>query len=143
MDNFLRYVESGHYDQTIVHQVYKGQGVVGGGYGSNYVERDTRTPVRNEAENGLKNLRGTISMVRYPDVIDSATCQFFLNVSDNPALDHKSRTSPEEYGYCVFGEVIEGMDVVDHINQVDVKDTADLDQTPANPVIIKSIRRTR
>ncbi len=141
-DNFLNYVDSGHYDQTIVHQVYEGQGIVAGGFGTNYIEKPARTPIRNEAHNGLKNLRGTISMVRYPDAIDSATCQFFINVSDNPALDHQART-PEGYGYCVFGEVIEGMDVVDRINAVEVQDTAELERTPVTPIVIKSIRRIR
>lgn len=141
-DNFLNYVDTGFYDQTIVHQIYQGQGMVAGGYSVNYAEKRSRTPIRNEAHNGLKNLRGTISMVRYPDVIDSATCQFFINVSDNPALDYKART-PEGYGYCVFGEVIEGMDVVDRINATKVKDIAELERTPVNPIIIKSIRRTQ
>ena len=87
VDNFLSYVGAGQYDQTIVHQVYKGQGFLAGGYGTNLVEKPGRTPVRNEAHNGLKNRRGTIAMVRLPDAIDSATCQFFINVADNPALD--------------------------------------------------------
>ena len=142
VDNFLCYVESGHYDQTIVHQVYRDQGIIAGGYGVNRAEKRSRTPIRNEAHNGLRNRRGTISMVRFPDAIDSATCQFFVNVSDNPALDHKART-PEGYGYCVFGEVVDGMDVVDRINDAPLQDAADFERTPVNPIVIESIRRVQ
>jgi cyclophilin family peptidyl-prolyl cis-trans isomerase len=142
VDNFLSYVSARHYDQTIIHQVYKGQGFLAGGYGANLVERPGRTPVRNEAHNGLKNRRGTISMVRLPDAIDSATCQFFINVADNPSLDFKDRT-PAAYGYCVFGEVTEGLDVVDKIGSAEVHDTAELERTPVPAIVVKSIRRTR
>jgi cyclophilin family peptidyl-prolyl cis-trans isomerase len=139
VDNFLSYVRAAHYDQTVVHQVYKGQGIVAGGYGVDLREKPARTPIRNEAQNGLKNRRGTIAMVRQPDQIDSATCQFFINVTDNPALDYKDRT-PAGYGYCVFGEVTEGMDVVDKINETPVKNAPNFDQTPVQPVVIASIR---
>ena len=142
VDNFLSYVSAAHYDQTIVHQVYRGQGVLAGGYGTNMIERPARTPVRNEAHNGIKNRRGTVSMVRLPDAIDSATCQFFFNVADNPALDHRDRT-PEGYGYCVFGEVTEGLDVVDKMAATEVRDTPDFERTPAQLIVLKSIRRTK
>ncbi len=142
IDNFLSYVGARHYDQTIVHQVYKGQGLLAGGYGTNLVEKPGRTPVRNEAHNGVKNRRGTISMVRQPDAIDSATCQFFINVADNPALDYRDRT-PEGYGYCVFGEVVEGLDVVDSIADTQVRDTTDIECTPTPAIVVKSIRRIR
>jgi peptidyl-prolyl cis-trans isomerase A (cyclophilin A) len=142
VDNFLNYVEARHYDRTIVHQVYKGQCFLAGGYGINLVERPGRTPVRNEADNGLKNGRGTISMARLPDAVDSATCQFFINVADNPSLDFKDRTL-EGYGYCVFGNVIEGLDVIDKIGNVEVTDTKQFERTPVQPIEVKSIRRTR
>ena len=143
VDNFLNsYVGDRFYDQTIVHQVYKGQGILAGGYGTNLVEKPARTPIRNEALNGLKNHRGAIAMVRQPDAIDSATSQFFINVADNPALDYKDRT-PAGYGYCVFGEVTEGMDVVDKINNVPVHDEGGLDRTPVQRVVVKSIRWIR
>ncbi|MBU4272527.1 MAG: peptidylprolyl isomerase [Planctomycetes bacterium] len=142
VDNFLDYVDASHFDQTIIHQIYKGQGFVAGGYGTNLIEKPARTPIRNEAHNGLKNRRGSISMVRFPDAIDSATCQFFINVSDNPALDHKDRT-PEGYGYSVFGEVVEGMEIVDQINDTPVQDTSDFERTPVKPIVINSIRRIR
>jgi cyclophilin family peptidyl-prolyl cis-trans isomerase len=140
--NFLSYVNTGYYDQTIVHQVYKGQGFLAGGYGANMIEKHSKTPIRNEAHNGVKNRRGTVAMVRQPDAIDSATCQFFVNVADNPALDYRNRT-PEGYGYCVFGEVTEGMDVIDSIGNTSVHDTTDLERTPAPPIIIKAARQTR
>jgi len=142
VDNFLSYVESRHYDQTIFHQVFKGQGILGGGYAAdaNQAEKPTRTPVRNEARLGRKNLRGTIAMVRSIDSPDSATCQFLLNVADNEILDHRD-DSPEGYGYCVFGEVIVGMEVVDKIAEAPVNDTSRFERTPVQTVLIRSIRR--
>ena len=142
VDNFLSYVRTSHYDQTIVHQIYKGQGFLAGGYGMNLTEKKPHTPIRNEARNGQKNRRGTIAMVRLPDAIDSATCQFFINVADNPALDYRDPT-PAGYGYCVFGEVVEGQDVVDKIGDAKVHDTKDFERTPEPPIVVKSIRQVR
>ncbi len=143
VDNFLYYVENAHYDGTIFHQVLKGYVVMGGQYLANLSERRCRTAVHNEARKcGLMNVRGAIAMVRKPDVIDSATCQFFINVADNPNLDYKGE-SPEEYGYCPFGKVIEGQDIVDRIADVPVKDEGDLERLPVQTVGIKSIRRVR
>lgn len=142
VDNFLAYIKANQYEQTIVHQVYKGQGFLAGGYGLDLVERRVRTPIFNEARNGSKNLRGTIGMVRSPDVTDSATCQFFINLVDNPVLDHRDNT-PEGYGYCVFGEVVDGMDTVNAIGNVQVHDTPEFDQTPVQAVVVKSIRWLR
>lgn len=146
VDNFLSYVGTSvgasFYSQTIIHQVYKGQGILGGGYDTNMVAKLARTPIRNEARNGVKNLRGTIAMIRLPNSIDSATSQFFINVADNPDLDYTAPT-PEGYGYCVFGKVTDGMDVVDKINNVPLRDTTTLERTPAEPVVVKSIRRIR
>ncbi len=142
VSNFLAYVDAGHYDQTIIHQIYKGQGFLAGGFGANLAEKPSRTPVRNEADNGLKNRRGTISMVRQPDAIDGATCQFLVNVADNQALDHKDRT-PEGYGYCVFGEVTEGLDVVDNIANTQVHDTPAFERTPVQAIVVSSVRRIR
>jgi peptidyl-prolyl cis-trans isomerase A (cyclophilin A) len=141
--NFLSYVRESFYSQTIVHQVYKGQGILAGGYDVGRKENPVRTPIRNEAENGLKNRRGTIAMVRQPNAIDSATTQFMINVADNSALDFKksSTDDPQAYGYCVFGEVIEGMDVVDKINESPVEDIGDFERTPSPLIIINSIRK--
>ena len=142
VDNFLSYVGSSFYDKTIIHQVFKGQAILAGGYDTNMVAKPTHTPIRNEAANGLKNLRGTIAMSRWPDSVNSATSQFFINVADNPSLDYKDRTD-QGYGYCVFGKVTKGMEVVDAINAVELRDTTTLDRTPAEPIIVMSIRRVR
>jgi len=114
--NFLQYVEDGHYNGTIFHRVIKGFMVQGGGFTEDFQQKPTKAPIKNEADNGLKNKRGTLAMAR-TQVIDSATSQFFINVVDNHFLDHKAK-SPSGYGYCVFGEVVEGMDVVDQIRDV-------------------------
>ena len=140
VSNFLSYIMASHYDKTIVHQVYKGQGILAGGYGENMVERAYRTSIYNEARNGLKNRRGTIAMVRQPGSIHSATSQFFINVADNPSLDFRDNT-PEGYGYCVFGEVIEGMDVVDKINASPLHDVPKFERTPVQPIMVKTIQR--
>ncbi len=117
VENFRNYVASGHYEQTIFHEVIKAPMIViGGGYTVDLKEKPSLTPIRNEADNGLKNRRGTIGMVRRANDIDSATCQFFFNIADNDVLNYKAPT-PEGYGYCVFGEVTSGMDVLDRIAQ--------------------------
>ena len=113
VDNFLAYVKSGFYDGTIFHRVIPGFMVQGGGFTADMKQKPTQPPIRNEAANGLKNLRGTVAMARTGQV-DSATAQFFINLVDNGFLDHRDST-PGGFGYCVFGHVIEGMDVVDAI----------------------------
>ncbi|MGB0722803.1 MAG: peptidylprolyl isomerase [Gammaproteobacteria bacterium] len=113
VENFLAYVRSGHYDGTIFHRVISGFMVQGGGYDADYAKRDTKTPVLNEADNGLKNDRGTIAMARTSDP-HSATAQFFINHRDNDFLNFRSKTA-RGWGYAVFGKVTEGMDVVDEI----------------------------
>jgi peptidyl-prolyl cis-trans isomerase B (cyclophilin B) len=145
VDNFLRYVAAKHYDGTIFHQVQKSypKVVLGGAFTTDLKERPTRIPpVRNEADNGAKNRRGTIAMARQPDVIDSATAMFFINLSDNDILDYKDRT-PEHYGYCVFGEVTEGLDVVEGIAQAPLRETQGGQSTPIDVIAIKSIQRLR
>jgi cyclophilin family peptidyl-prolyl cis-trans isomerase len=153
VDNFLRYVESGHYDQTIFHQVLKDYVIMGGAYTENLVEKKAHPAISNEAQrSGLKNSAGTIAMVRKPDAPHSATCQFFINVADNPNLDYKGQ-NPEEFGYCSFGKVTSGMDVVRKIAEVDVTDKtvdvpgkadkAEFERTPKQTVAIQSLRRLR
>jgi peptidyl-prolyl cis-trans isomerase B (cyclophilin B) len=144
-DEFLYYVRKKHYDGTIFHQVIKDQvaAIVGGQYARDLTARPGRTPIRNEAAKcGLHNDRGTIAMMRDPRVRDSATCQFFINVNDNHVLDHKG-SKDEEFGYCPFGKVLSGMDVVQKIAQGDVKDTVkdgrSFEQLPVDPVIIKQV----
>jgi len=142
VDNFLGYVARGHYDGTIFDQVFAGQGVIGGLYTPELEAKETQVPIRNEADNGLKNTRGSIAMVRAADAIDSATAHFFINVADNPSLDHSDRTAAG-FGYCVFGEVVEGMDVVDEISRQEVRDSADFQALPVETVLIESARRLR
>jgi len=113
VENFLGYVDAGHYDGTIFHRVIQGFMIQGGGFTPEFEQKKTRRPVKNEADNGLKNQRGTIAMARTMDP-QSATAQFFINVADNDFLNFTSPT-PRGYGYTVFGEVVEGMDVVDRI----------------------------
>jgi cyclophilin family peptidyl-prolyl cis-trans isomerase len=143
--NFLEYADAGLYDQTIIHQVYKDQAILAGGYTANLGEIRPKRQVRNEADNGLKNKRKSIGMLRQPDVIDSATSQFYINLVDNPALDNRTRDlkDPQGYGYCVFGEVVDGMDVVDKIANTQVQDTDKFDRTPIQAVVIKSVRRVK
>jgi peptidyl-prolyl cis-trans isomerase B (cyclophilin B) len=114
--NFLSYVEDGFYDGTIFHRVIGHFMIQGGGFDESFVQKDTKDPVQNEADNGLSNSRGTLAMARTSDP-HSATAQFFINVVDNGFLDFKGKTS-SGWGYAVFGEVVEGMDVVDKIREV-------------------------
>ena len=115
-DNFLAYAREGFYDGTIFHRVIDGFMIQGGGFTAEFQQKPTRAPIPNEADNGLKNLRGTIAMARTADP-QSATAQFFINVKDNPALDYRAST-PQGWGYAVFGKVIDGMDTVDKIRKV-------------------------
>jgi peptidyl-prolyl cis-trans isomerase B (cyclophilin B) len=145
VSNFLRYVSNKYYDGTIIHQVQKDfpKVVLGGTYTPDLKEKaGVGSYVRNEADKGVKNRRGTIAMARQPDVIDSATSMFFINLADNDVLDYKDRT-PEKYGYCVFGEVTDGLNVVDSIGQVAVKDLPQVEHTPVETIAIKSVRRLR
>ena len=153
VDNFLRYVESGHYDKTIFHQVLKDYVIMGGAYTESLAEKKAHPPISNEAQRStLKNSAGTIAMVRKPDAPHSATCQFFINVADNPNLDFKGQ-NPEEFGYCTFGKVTSGMDVVRKIAEVDVADKtvdvpgkadkAEFERLPKQTVAIQSLRRLR
>ncbi|MBI2531922.1 MAG: peptidylprolyl isomerase [Deltaproteobacteria bacterium] len=112
--NFLDYISEGHFDGMIFHRVIPGFMIQGGGFDPKMSQKKTRAPIKNEAANGLKNVTGSIAMARTSDV-DSASAQFFINVKDNDFLNHKS-PSPDGFGYAVFGQVVEGMDVVDKIN---------------------------
>lgn len=129
VENFVTYVEEGHYDGTIFHRVIKNFMIQGGGFDASMNRKPTRAAIKNEAKNGLKNKRGSVAMARTASV-DSATSQFFINVKDNTFLDHGVR----DYGYAVFGEVVKGMDVVDKIAETRV---GRRDQ-PAEDIIINS-----
>lgn len=133
-DNFRQYVRDGFYNGLIFHRVIPGFVVQGGGLEPGMRERPNRTAIKNEATNGLKNLRGTLSMAR-TGVIDSATSQFFINVQDNPNLDHRG-TSPNTFGYAVFGKVTAGMEVVDKIVSVPTTSVGFHQDVPATDVVI-------
>lgn len=135
-ENFLKYVKKKHYDGTTFHRVIPTFMIQGGGHLPDMKEKDTGTPIKNEATNGLSNMRGTIAMARTNEV-DSATAQFFINVVDNQRLDHVNQ---ERYGYAVFGEVVEGMDVVDKIKDVATGNKGEYQNVPTTPVMIKSVR---
>ena len=135
VDNFLQYVKDGYYDGTIFHRVIPGFMIQGGGFTEDMRQKATRDPIKNEADNGLKNERGTLSMAR-TNVVDSATSQFFINVSNNEFLDHGSR----DFGYAVFARVVDGMDVVDKIAAVQTADRGMHQNVPVEPVVIDSVR---
>jgi peptidyl-prolyl cis-trans isomerase B (cyclophilin B) len=137
--NFLQYVKDQHYDGTVFHRVIPGFMVQGGGFGPDFSERKVRKPVRNEASNGLRNEPGTIAMARTPDP-HSATAQFFINVADNEFLNFRFPTQ-EGYGYCVFGKVVNGMDVVNRIVKVQTgPGPAPHANVPVKPIIIESAK---
>lgn len=137
--NFLSYVEDGHYNGTIFHRVIDGFMIQGGGFDANMRQKPTKAPVKNEAANGLANKRGTLAMARTM-VVDSATSQFFINVKDNAFLDFQAPT-PQGFGYCVFGEVVEGMDVVDRIKSVRTGVKAGMSDVPLETVEILSVSK--
>jgi peptidyl-prolyl cis-trans isomerase B (cyclophilin B) len=134
VENFVAYVNAGHYDGTLFHRVMPGFVVQGGGYEKGLKERPTRPPVPNEANNGLSNVRGTIAMARTSDP-HSATAQFFINLQDNTRLDHRSET-PQGWGYCVFGRVVEGMDVMDSIAEVPTAPKGGHGNVPVEDVVL-------
>ena len=135
-ENFLKYVDDGHFDGTIFHRIVPGFVIQGGGLTPDFEAKKTRAPIANEATNGLKNARGTLSMARTSEV-NSATSQFFVNLSDNAFLDH----SKGQYGYAVFGRVTEGLDVVDGIAAVRTGTRKQYQDAPLEDVTIVSARR--
>ena len=143
VDNFLaNYVDRGSYDNTIVHYVEPGSMVLMGGFDDKGEPIETRTPIFNEADNGLKNTKGTIAMTRMPDYVHSATSQFFINVGDNPDFDYVESEEDDINGYCVFGEVVEGMDVVQKIAEAALTGEDDsFPSSPAEAVIVKTVDR--
>ena len=139
--NFLQYVDDEFYDGTIFHRVISNFMIQGGGFTTGMSQKPTREPVENEADNGLKNSLGSIAMARTSDP-HSATAQFFINATDrNDFLNHSSK-SPNGWGYCVFGKVIDGLDVVDKIRGVKTGSRGMHQDVPAEPVVIVSARRT-
>lgn len=141
VENFLKYVDAGHYNGTIFHRVIPGFMIQGGGFTPHMTQKTTQAPIRNEAANGLKNKRGTLAMAR-TSVVDSATSQFFINLVDNTFLDHTAAT-PGGFGYCVFAEVVEGMEVVDQIAKVPTGNSGMHQNVPREAVVINSIERVK
>ncbi|MCL2122718.1 MAG: peptidylprolyl isomerase [Desulfovibrionaceae bacterium] len=139
VENFLAYVDSGFYDNTLFHRVIKDFMIQGGGYGPRMDEKPTRDPVANEADNGLKNARGAVAMARTSDP-HSASAQFFINLKDNDFLDHTEKDA-RGWGYCVFGRVSEGMETVDAIAKVKTCSRGAHDDVPADMVLIASAGR--
>ncbi len=136
-ENFLQYVDAGHFDGTVFHRVIPGFVIQGGGLTEDMSQKKTRAPIENEATNGLRNLRGTLSMARTND-INSATSQFFVNLADNAFLDHQGSRN---YGYAVFGKVVEGMEVIDAIAKVKTGRRRGHDDVPIVAVVVRSARR--
>jgi peptidyl-prolyl cis-trans isomerase B (cyclophilin B) len=136
VENFLQYVRDGFYDGTIFHRVIDGFMIQGGGFDASMRQKATRAPVRNEANNGLTNSTGTIAMARTNDP-HSATAQFFININDNTFLDHQNQT-PSGWGYCVFGRVTDGMDVVNAIKDVKTTSHGPHRDVPAETIVIET-----
>jgi len=135
VENLLRYVDEEFFDGTTFHRVLADFMIQGGGFAADGKQKDTHEPIKNEAENGLTNDRGTLAMARTSE-IDSATAQFFINTADNQFLNHGAR----DFGYAVFGKVIEGLDVVDKIERAPLAGASGQGR-PKDPVVIQSIRR--
>ena len=133
--NFEQYVRDGHFDNTLFHRVINDFMIQGGGFDLDFEQKPTREPIENEADNGLKNRKGTVAMARTQDP-HSATAQFFINVADNDFLDHRGKNL-QGWGYCGFGEVVEGMDVVESIKSVSTTRRGMHADVPADDVIIQ------
>jgi len=135
--NFLTYVRDGYYDGTIFHRVIGNFMIQGGGFTAEFEKKKTRDPIQNEADNGLKNLKGSISMARTGQP-HSATAQFFINVQDNPALDYRA-SQGQGWGYAVFGKVTSGMEVVEQIKQAATTRRGSYSDVPVETILIKSV----
>ncbi len=135
VENFLNYVKAGHYDNTVFHRVIDGFMIQGGGFEPGMTQKPTEAPITNEAKNGLKNVKGSVSMARTNDP-HSATTQFFINVNDNDFLNHSSPT-PQGWGYAVFGKVVDGLDVIDKIKAVKTGSKGFHQDVPVDDVIIE------
>jgi len=136
--NFLNYIEIGYYNGLIFHRVIDDFIIQSGGYDANFMIKDTMSPIRNEATNGLENNKGTITMARMADP-HSADSQFFINLGNNTTLNHRARTF-SDYGYTVFGKIISGMDIADAIGDVETTEVDGYEDVPVDPVIINKVK---
>lgn len=142
VENFLSYVDDGHYNGTIFHRAIPGMLIQGGGFTLDLQHKPTRAAIASESNNGLPNLRGTLAAARAPDNADSATAQFFINTVDNPDLDYRSDESDYTRGYTVFGRVLQGLDVVDRIASVKTGAQGPFNaDVPETPIIISRVER--
>jgi len=135
-ENFLGYVNDGFYDNTLIHRVIDNFIIQGGGFEPGMIQKTTRPPIKNEAERGIRNERGTIAMARLADDPDSATSQFFINTRDNDVLNHGGRLQP---GYCAFGRVLDGMEVVERIEGVVTQTVGDHQYVPLQEIIVNQV----
>jgi peptidyl-prolyl cis-trans isomerase B (cyclophilin B) len=136
-ENFLQYVKDRFYDNTLIHRVIDNFIIQGGGFEPGMIQKTTRPPIRNEAEQGLRNERGTIAMARIPDDVDSATSQFFINTRDNDILNHAGKYQP---GYCAFGRVLDGMEVVERIEGVVTHTVGDHQNVPMQEIVVQQVK---
>ncbi len=136
-ENFLNYARDGFYQQTIFHRVIPNFMIQGGGFTAEMGQKKTRAEIKNEADNGLKNSRGSLAMAR-TQVVDSASSQFFINLADNDFLNHQGKT-PTGYGYAVFGQVIDGMDIVDEIAKVNTGNNGHHQDVPTEAIVIMNV----
>jgi peptidyl-prolyl cis-trans isomerase B (cyclophilin B) len=144
VENFLStYASRGFYEETIFHHVEPASMLIGGGYTAELEPKPVRTPIYNESRNGLTNRPGTVAMIRDPDLPHSATSQFFINLAENADLDFKASDNEDVLGYCVFGEVVEGMDVVQRIAQLPTTAQGEFEKIPSPIVAIRSVERLR
>lgn len=142
VSNFLNYVNRGHYNGTIVHEVHKNYIALLGGFSPDLKERLGDFPIRNEAANGLSNKRYSVAMARLPNAIDSATTHFFINLNDNQNLDHAGKDA-EKFGFCVFGEVIAGREIVDQLNTTATSSKQDFPALPTATIAVQNAKRIK
>jgi peptidyl-prolyl cis-trans isomerase A (cyclophilin A) len=144
VDNFLsNYANRSFYDQTIFHHVEAGQMLIAGGYTAELEPKPTRAPIYNESRNGKSNRRGTVAMIRDPEAPHTATSQFFINLADNADFDFKAGEPEDTLGYCVFGEVVEGLEIADRISKLSTTTQGEFDKVPTPTVAILSVQRLR
>ncbi|MGH8109186.1 MAG: peptidylprolyl isomerase [Arenimonas sp.] len=141
VNNFLAYVQSGHYNNTILHRISKDFVIQGGAYDASLRKKPQRGAIALETAPNLKNRRGTISAARKLAEVNSATSEFFINVVDNPQLDYQSKISPLNQGFAVFGQIVEGMDVIDKIRKAATTNKPGFPGLPTTPVVIRSVTR--
>ena len=144
VDNFLNnYARRGFYDETIFHHIEPGMMLIGGGFTADLQPKETRAAIYNESRNGLTNRKGTVAMIHDPEAAHSATSQFFINLVDNPAFDFQAGEAEDAFGYCVFGEVVEGLEIVDQIAATPTAAQGDFPAVPTRTVMIEKVEQVR